>query len=215
MFRVCSALLFALALLATSPSALADEVRRDPKGIKGISPTEEHIAKGRAASASGDHDGAIDAFDAAIAEDSARIMPYLLKAQSQLAKGDSEGAYKTARGAQNKRGDVRTVAKLAFFVANLAERHDAPESLAAAIVAKKKSTFDALKSAWEKVKGGWTAYTDLVKGKTEVPSFPGTAEERHKKIDERVEREKTYGAVAKRIADKQAERDKKKAAKAK
>ena len=112
------ALVVALSLgtvVSYSPSATAQEdaeVKRDPKGVKGISPYNEDLAKGREAFANGDHDGAMTSFEAAIAKDDSKLMGYLLKAQTQLEKGDLAGALQTAEGAKTKQGNEHEQAKL-------------------------------------------------------------------------------------------------------
>lgn len=189
------ALSFVAAPAAAKDKKKADTaIKRDPKGVKGISPVREDLAKGRQAFADGDHDGAIDAFDAAIAKDSARMMGYLLKAQTQLAKGDLEGARKTAELAKDKRGNEEETAKLLFFTADLDERH----ATAPAADEKQSKLSEALASTWDKVKERWTTYSAYLSSHTRLPDYQATATERKKQVDDRVKREKDYGAVAAR-----------------
>lgn len=182
------------------------EVRRDPKGVKGINPYREHLAKGRTAFANGDHDAAMQAFDAAIAEDGKRMMAFILKAQVQLAKGDLSGAIQTAETAKSKRGNERQTAKLLFVTADLNERNAAPPSTGE----KKSKLSEALRSTWDRVKENWTTYATYLTTHTAVPNYKATADERKKQVDARVEREEQYGAVAERIKKNQDERDSKK-----
>lgn len=182
----------------------AATVKRDPKGVKGISPYREKLATGRTAFANGQNDGAIEAFDAAIAEDGAAMMAYLLKAQVQLAKGDLAGAMKTAETAKSKRGNEQTTAKLLFFMADLDERKAAPGSTEE----KQSKLSEALKSTWDKVKEGWSAYAAYLTSHTTVPDYKATADERKKQVDARVKRDESFGAVAERIRKNQEARDK-------
>ncbi len=200
-----------LALCFVSSPAFAgdgdeSEVKRDPKGVKGISPYREELAKGRSAFAAGDGEGAIEAFDAAIAKDGKRMMAYLLKAQAQLSAGDLSGALKTTKKAKKKRGNEGQTAKLLFFAADLEERNAAPPSTQE----KKSKLSEALLSTWEKVKEGWTTYSAYLSSHSRVPDYKATASERKKQVDARVQREKAYGAVAERIKKNAAERAKKK-----
>lgn len=180
-------------------------VKRDPKGIKGISPYREKLAAGRTAFANGEKDAAIQAFDGAIAEDDAAMLAYLLKAQAQLAKGDLAGAMGTAETAKSKRGNEETTAKLLFFMADLDERKAAPGTTEE----KKSKLSEALKSTWDKVKEGWTTYAAYLTSHTTVPDYKATADERKQQVDARVKREESYGAVAERIRKNQEARDKK------
>ncbi len=175
--------------------AKGGEVRRDPNGVKGISPYNEHLAKGRTASANGDWAGAVQAFDAAIATDGGRMMAYLLKAQAELGQGDLAAARKAAEEGRAKKGNEATNAKLLFLIADLEERKAAPPSTAE----KKSKLSEALRSTWDKVKEGWSAYTSYLTSHTSVPDYKASADERKKQVDARVKREEDYGAVAERI----------------
>jgi hypothetical protein len=209
-----TSLTIAVALSMAGPSFAQDgagkddqgEVRRDPKGVKGISPYREHLAKARTAFANGDKNGALKALDAAIAEDGARMMAYVLKAQVQLSNGDLAGAIDITKQAKNKRGNERQTSKLLFLSADLEERNAAPPSTEE----KKSKLSEALRSTWEKVKENWTTYATYLTTHTAVPNYSATATERKKQVDARVKREEDYGAVAERIKKNQEERDRKK-----
>ena len=184
-------LMLALALTFVAPAGAwaqdkDDKVKRDPKGVKGISPYREDLAKGREAFADGDHDGAMESFEAAIAKDGERNIGYLLKAQVQLSKGDLASATKTAETAQNKAGTEEDTAKVLFFVADLKERNAAPASTEE----KKSKLSEALLSTWEKVKENWTTYASYLADHTRVPDYKASADERKKQVDARVKRER-------------------------
>lgn len=193
-------------LLASTASAEDGGVKRDPEGVTGISPYNEALAKGRVAFGEGDHDGAIAAFDDAIAKDGSRVMGYLLKAQAQLDKGDLAGATATAQSANGKKGTEEAQSKVLFLQAELSERNanasknedeDAP-----APPTEKDTLEKALRSVWDKVKEGWSAYGAFVSEHTRAPNYSATADDRKRKVDDRVKREKDYGEVRARADNK-------------
>jgi tetratricopeptide (TPR) repeat protein len=177
--------------LAIGEARADGEVKRDPKGQKGITPYNEELAKGRQAFAGGDHDAAIASFDAAILLERSKLLAYLLKAQALSAKGDLDAAAQIVDEAESKEGTEEQQAKLTFFAANLKERRAAAADAGQGLV-------EALASKWEKVKEMWTGYVAFVGSHSRVPDYKATAEERKKQVDARVKRVKDYGAVAER-----------------
>jgi hypothetical protein len=197
----------ALALMLAStfavPAMAKDEVRRDPKGQTGISPYNEDLAKGRDAFKGGDHGAAIGHFDAAIQKDGQKMMAYLMKAQSQLAKGDLDLALATAETGRAKEGTEDQQAKMLFLFADLTERKADTAPGADAQGGLK----DALQGKWEQVKVAWNGYIAYVAAHTRVPDYKASAEDRNKKIDERVKRDKDYGEVRARIVKNEKDAD--------
>ncbi len=183
-------------VLAMPATAAAAEVKRDPNGVTGISPYNEDLAKGRAATQKGDPAGAIRHFDAAIAKDD-RLLGHLLKAQAQLLGGDRDAAIQTLEAARSKEGSEAEQAKCELLRADLAERSAAPYSDAAP---SEGSLKEALATKWDAVKTLWKAYAAYVAEHTRVPNYQATASERLEKIDARVQRDKDYGEVKVRIA---------------
>ena len=204
MFRRALIVILAGSLWATPASAQDDDgVRRDPEGVTGISPYDEALAKGRKAFQSGDHDGAIAAFDDAIAKDGSRVMAYLLKAQAQMDKGDLAGATATAESANGKKGTEEAQSKVVFLQAELAERNaNQPKKDAPAAPTKKDALEKALRSVWDKVKEGWSAYSAFVTEHTRAPNYGASADDRKQKVDDRVKREKDFGEVRARADNK-------------
>ena len=195
-------LLPALALIVASSFALpavaqdeAGEVKRDPKGQTGISPYNEDLAKGRDSYKNKDYPGAITHFDAAIGKEGGKMLAYILKAQTLLANGDLDAALKLAEEGRSKQGTEGQQAKILFLLADLSEQKadTAPGADA------KGGLAEALQGKWEKVKEVWTAYVTYVGEHTTVPNYKASAEDRNKKIDERVKRDKDYGEVKARI----------------
>ena len=192
--------ILALSLLAT-PAAAQDEIKRDPDGLKGISPYNEDLAAGRKAYESGDNPAAITHFDAAIGKADNKMYGYLLKAQAQLANGDLNAALSTAETARSKEGTEEQHAKVTFLLADLQERKaDVPPSeVTKGQSTEKTGLGETLKSAWERVKDAWNAYSAYVSEHSRVPDYKASAEDRKKKIDERIKRDKDYGEVRARI----------------
>jgi hypothetical protein len=208
--RIRTAMAVAAVVAALAPSASAQpkpgaEVRRDPAGTKGISPYMEELAKGRTAFQRKDTAAAIAAFDAAIAKDPERLLGYLLKAQAQLAKGDLDGAFSTAAVGRTKNGTEPEQGKLLFLSAELEERkaNTKPGE------ENEVSALERLKLKWDTVKDAWARYVTHQNGHPAGPDFKASAEERQLKIDARVKRDADYAQVKKRIADNQADIDKK------
>lgn len=204
-------LALALSLLATfaplreahAQEGEAKEIRRDPNGITGISPYMEAIAKGRGAFTSGDHAGAISAFDDAIAKDSERALAYLLKAQTQLDQGDLAAATATADQGNGKKGTEAEQSKLVFLQAELRERNaDAPQNDEAPLPTDKEALEKALQKIWDGVKEGWSAYSAFVAEHGGAPNYSASADDRKQQVDARVKREKDYGEVRGRADNK-------------
>ncbi|MEQ9319017.1 MAG: tetratricopeptide repeat protein, partial [Polyangiaceae bacterium] len=201
-FRRALVVIFAGSLLAATASA--QEVKRDPNGVTGISPYNEALAKGREAFTKNDHDGAIAAFDEAIAKDGSRVMAYLLKAQAQLDKGDLAGATATAESANGKKGTEEEQSKVIYLQAELGERkaNEPKKKDAPAPPTEKDALEKALRSVWDRVKEGWSAYSAFVTEHTRAPNYSASADDRKQKVDDRVKREKDYGEVRGRADNK-------------
>jgi hypothetical protein len=192
---------------AVAQDAGGSEIRRDPKGIKGISPYNEDLAKGRKAFQDKNYDGAIAAFKDAIGKDGERMDAYLLMAQAQLAKGAVDDAVKSADDGRSKAGTEPVQAKMIFFRAEASERKsntgpgvdNAPGSPLAAIAKK-----------WQQVKTVWTEYSGFVDGREKVQGYKASSDDRALKVDARVKRDNDFAVVRKRIVDNEKERAKKK-----
>ncbi|HZO16655.1 MAG TPA: tetratricopeptide repeat protein [Polyangiaceae bacterium] len=192
--------LLGLALFAHAATADAQkkEVRRDPRGLKGISPYNEELAKGRKAIQSKNLDAAAGAFQKAIAKDPKKAHGYLLLAQVQLEKGDVDAALKTAEDGRSKAGSDAVVAQLGFLRASLLERknNSAPGADNAPGAA-----LDGIAKKWQEPKTGWSDYATLAASKPGAADYRPSAEERIKQIDARVKRDNDYAAVRKRIQE--------------
>lgn len=200
--RALMILALALAGAAVATPAVAQgskpsgEIHRDPKGV---SPYHQELAKGRKAVQAKNLDGAASAFESAIAKDPTQMHGYLLLAQVHLAKGDLDGALETAEKGRSKAGSDDVKSKLLFLRSDLLERkhNSAPGADNAP-----GSPLDAIAKKWEEAKVGWADYsaflTSLSGG---AEDHRASAEERVKRIEDRVKRDNDYAAVRKRILD--------------
>jgi tetratricopeptide (TPR) repeat protein len=112
---------------ASSPKAAAGSVRKDPRGVKGISPFWEAINKGDSALIARDFDGAIAAYKDAITKEPQNALGHYRAGEAQIAKGDlheAEEAFVTGlRFATATEPALK--AKLQFALADLRERQKA------------------------------------------------------------------------------------------
>jgi hypothetical protein len=192
---------------ATAQDAGKAEIRRDPKGIKGISPYNEELAKGRKAFQNKNYDGAITAFKQAIQVQGERMDAYLLMAQAQLAKNAIDDAVKAAEDGRSKPGTEPIQAKMIFFRAEAAERKANTEP------GKDNapgSPLDAIAQKWTQVKSVWTEYSGFVEGRDKVQGYKASSDDRAQKTDARAKRDKDFAAVRKRVVDNEKERARKK-----
>jgi tetratricopeptide (TPR) repeat protein len=135
----------------------SDGVRRDPKGIKGISPYLEQIAKGDRAYVARDFDGAIQAYREAIKMEPERALGHSRVASAQFAKGDAKEAEAAlVNGLRFVGKDGTLKAKLIFALADLRERQ--------------KNTDEAI--------GRWKEYSKNAEEQKEAITYPVSATER-------------------------------------
>lgn len=135
----------------------SDGVKRDPKGIKGVSPHTELIAKGDRAYVARDFDGAIAAYREAIQKEPQNALGHYRVGSAQLAKGDqkeAEAAWVAGLRFVGKDGTLK--AKLIFVLADLRERQ--------------KNNDEAI--------GRWKEYSATSAAEKEAVTYPATASER-------------------------------------
>jgi predicted Zn-dependent protease len=179
---VASAKPAATAAAAVGPGGKA--IRRDPEGKTGISPYMELIAKGQNSFVARDFPGAISAFQDAIKSDTQNMLGFYLLGEAQLENGKPEEAEAAWTTGLSKKGTDDLNAKLLFVMADLKERN----------------------KNWQAAKDAWAAYQAFLTSHTSVKGYAATAEDRIKRIDQRVKDEKDYGAVRERIKAREAER---------
>lgn len=134
-----------------------DGVRRDPKGIKGISAYQELIVKGDRAYVARDFDGAIAAYREAIQKDPQNALGHYRVGSAQLAKGDQKEAEAAwVAGLRFVARDGSLKARLIFALADLRERQ--------------KNNDDAVTR--------WKEYSANAESEKEAITYPATATER-------------------------------------
>lgn len=138
------------------------EVRRDPRGLKGISPFREALQRGDAAMQARDLDGAIAAYRDALAKESENALGYYRVGEAQLLKGDlheAELAF-TAGLRFVTAANPSLKAKLQFALADLRERQ----------------------KAYDEASAKWTEYETFTTAQKDT-GFPASAAERKKTVE--------------------------------
>ncbi|HXK18426.1 MAG TPA: tetratricopeptide repeat protein [Polyangiaceae bacterium] len=141
----------------SAPIIGSDGVRRDPKGVKGISPYIELIIKGDHAYVARDFDGAIAAFREAIKAEPEKPLAHYRLGAAQLAKGDqkeAEAAFVNGLRFAGRDGSLK--GKLIFALADLRERQ--------------KNNDEAI--------GRWKEYSKNAEDEKGAITYPATATER-------------------------------------
>lgn len=137
--------------------AAKDSVRRDPQGIKGISPFMEAILKGDRAYVARDFEGAIAAYRDAIQLEPQNALGHYRFGGAELAKGDQRAAEAAfVNGLRFTAKDGTLKAKLIFALADLRERQ--------------KNNDEAI--------ARWKDYSKNVEEQREAITYPATASER-------------------------------------
>jgi len=135
----------------------AEGVRRDPKGVKGISPYMEQIVRGDRAYVARDFDGAILNYREAIKLEPEKALGHYRVASAQLAKGDQKEAEAAlVNGLRFVAKDGTLKAKLIFALADLRERQ--------------KNNDEAI--------GRWKEYAKNAEDEKEAITYPATSTER-------------------------------------
>jgi tetratricopeptide (TPR) repeat protein len=147
---------------AAPGAAPAPSVRRDPRGVKGISPFQEALKKGDNAFIARDFDAAIAAYREAITDEPENALGHYRVGEAQLEKPDlAEAEAAFVAGLRFVGADAPLKAKLEFAIADLRER---------------QKSYDAAVSQW-------TDYQTLTTEQQECKGFPATAIERKKVLE--------------------------------
>jgi tetratricopeptide (TPR) repeat protein len=192
--RVVPLFAFALAVPATAlaqdapKKAAAGEVRRDPKGVIGISPFWELLKKGDNAYVARDYDGAISTYKEAITKEPQNALGHYRIGEAHLAKGDMQEAEAAwIAGLRYVGANHPLRAKLMFVLADLRERQ--------------KSYDDATDA--------WTKYESFVQQQPQSKGYPASAADRKKRVAEYKKLLADYVDVKKRIQKRLEEADEK------
>jgi tetratricopeptide (TPR) repeat protein len=181
-----AALLTSGAALAQGKKAAAGGVRKDPKGVTGISPFWEAVKKGDNAYVARDFDGAIAAYREAITKEPQNPMGHYRMGEAHLAKGDEKEAEASwVAGLRYVGNNHNLKGKLLFVMADLRERQ--------------KSYDDATE--------GWGKYEAFAREQSQAKTYPATAVDRKKRVADWKKLVEDYSAVKERIAKRLKEAD--------
>jgi tetratricopeptide (TPR) repeat protein len=177
-----------VSLVLALPAAAKDDAgpRKDPQGVKGISPFWEQIKKGDDLYVARDFDGAIAAYKEAITKEPQNALGHYRIGEAHLAKNDTQEAETSWVAALRFVGtDHPLKAKILFVLADLRERQ--------------KSFDDATDR--------WNAYAQFAQQQPAAKAFPKTADDRKGKIASWTKLVSDYAAVKKRIEARLKEAD--------
>jgi tetratricopeptide (TPR) repeat protein len=164
----------------------ADGVRRDPNGVKGISPYLELLNKGDRAYVARDFDGAIAAYREAVQSAPQNALGHYRLGSAQLAKGDQKEAEAAwVSGLRFVGKDATLRGKLLFVLADLRERQ--------------KNNDEAI--------GRWKEYAKGAEEAREAVTYPATATERVTRNEAWKQNSADSAAVKDRIAKRLKEAD--------
>lgn len=148
---------------STAKNEGAPELRRDPHGVKGISPFMEALKRGDAALLARDLDGAINAYRDALAKEPENALAYYRVAEAQILKGDLPEADKALTA--GLRLVVATSpslkAKLQFVLADVRERQ----------------------KNYDEASAKWAEYEAFTTAQKEAQGFPASGAERKKVVE--------------------------------
>jgi tetratricopeptide (TPR) repeat protein len=173
---------------AKTAAPSAGGVKRDPKGLKGISPFWEAIKKGDDSLSARDIEGAKAAYQEAIRSAPQNPMGHYRMGEAELAKGnvkEAEASWQTALRFAGENAAMR--AKVLFVLADVKERQ----------------------RSLDEATNGWNAYETHAKSAGAVKTYPGTPTDRKKRIVDWKKLEVDYGPVKERIKLRLEEAEKK------
>lgn len=164
----------------------AKEAKKDPDGVKGISPFWEATNRGNAAFLARDFDKAIAEYREAITKEPQNALGHYRMAEAQIAKGNLTEAEASLTNALRFAGSSPQLkAKIVFVMADVKERAKAYD--------------DAIAK--------WGEYGQEA-AKPEAKGYPATPPERKKRIETYKQMVSDYAAVKARIAKRLAEASK-------
>jgi tetratricopeptide (TPR) repeat protein len=152
-----------VAATAEATGIAPNGIRRDPKGVQGISPLWEALGKGDGALLAKDYDAAIAAYRDAISKSPQSPLPHYRVAEAQKLKGDLKASEESYNSALRFAGNDATMkAKILFCLADLSERQ----------------------KDLDQATTRWTAYETFVKTAEKAKTYPASAADRKKRIQE-------------------------------
>jgi tetratricopeptide (TPR) repeat protein len=156
----------ASSLLVTFNAAAAPNgsgpLRKDPKGVKGISPFQEAIKRGDDLFVAHDFEGAVAAYTEASSREPKNALGHYRLGEAQIAAGDLGGAEAAfIAGLRFAGSDASLKAKLTFALADVHERQ----------------------KAYDKASERWSEYQTLSTQQPDARGFPATAIERKRALE--------------------------------
>lgn len=164
----------------------ADGVRRDPKGVTGVSPLTEALLKADASYASKDWDKAIEGYKEAVGKDGKSPVGHYRLGEAQLAAGkldDADQSWQASLKAATDQSDAPSRAKALFVIADLRERQ----------------------GKWDEAATAWKDYGAYVSDHPKAKGYAATATERQKAIQTHNEVADKAAKVKERIAQREKE----------
>ena len=161
-----------------APAASGAEIRRDPRGVTGISPVWDSLKLGDNAYLARDYDGAIKLYQEAIVKEPQHPLGHLRMAEALIQKGSFPEAAQAVEAAKRFANNDPTLGARALF-------------LTAWIYEQQQDHDKAIEA--------WNAYQAFAREQTKAKVFQRTPPERLKRIQEAKQRKQDYAAVRERI----------------
>lgn len=176
---------------AAAPAAAgskAAEIRRDPAGIKGVSPVWDSLKLGDASFLARDYDAAINHYREAITKEPQHPLGHLRMAEVLIQKGTFVEAAQAAAAAQRFAVKDPTLGARALFL--IAWIHEQQQE-------------------WEAAIAAWNAYAQFARERAKAKVFQRTPPERLKRIQDAKQLKQDSAAVKERIEKRLKEADEK------
>jgi tetratricopeptide (TPR) repeat protein len=148
---------------AAAKPAVKSEPRRDPHGVKGISPFSEALKRGDSALLARDLEGALVAYREALAKEPQNALGQYRLGEAQVLKGDLHEADEAFSAALRfvSATNPSLKAKLQFALADLRERQ----------------------KAYDEASAKWTEYEAFTAAQKDAQGFPASGTERKKVVE--------------------------------
>jgi len=172
---------------APAPAA-SGEIRRDPRGVTGLSPVWDSLKLGDNSYLARDYDGAIKLYQEAITKEPQHPLGHLRMAEALIQKGAFVEAAQAAEAAKRYAANDPTLAARALF-------------LTAWIYEQQQDHDKAIEA--------WNAYQTFAREQSRAKVFQRTPPERLKRIQEAKQAKQDYAAVRERIEKRLKEADEK------
>jgi len=166
----------------------ATEIRRDPAGIKGVSPVWDSLKLGDASFIARDYETAIKHYREAITKEPQHPLGHLRMAEALIQKGDFKEAEQAIATAQRFAAKYPTLGARALFLT--------------AWLYEQQQMYDEAITAWN-------AYAQFAREQAKAKVFQRTPPERLKRIQDRKQSQQDSAAVKERIEKRLKQADEK------